>query len=1119
MAYMLNNQVRHIDYSILSEPFSPMYKMHRYWGRKPWNIFREYIRNYTREGDIILDSFSGSGVAAAEALKLGRRVIAIDINPIATFIAQQTVVPVDLLKFEYAFEELLAQVQPLVNEEYFTICRSCKGRAQVIHFKWGREKLLKRVPLDHIKRTLLGIRYSCENCGSIADVLPNSYDFERAERDHRYVINDYLSRFTPQPKKKLRTTRKSEAGDDYFKLFTPRNLFLLCVLYEAIEKIKDESIKNTMKLVFTSALEKSSKLLMYTGKGVAKGGVRSKSWVAPRFHIQRNHLEKNPLINFQNSFKRVFEGKREINKEITDSRPAKSVEDVFSKTANVYVDTADIDFLNKLPPRSIDYAMVDPPFVEDIQYLELSQIWLNWLGLEPNWEKEIKIKPRLTDYTRRLTQAFKKIYRVLKPNGYLTVLYQTEDINLWDIMVRAPVSAGFELCKLVPQGVRYSYGGKYRTLLAQPSGRKFFLGHYYLTFTRPKDERTKKLAPNIERKVVIQTKELIRRRNEPTPLIFILLNLYEVLSRSELEELSVKKVIEILSNSPELQREQEKLNGQMWGKWFIKDVSEIDEKRSLREMVKQDLAEMLLFERNRGTTYYIQGILNKFKGKLIVSSQRVKNLLDELSEERRSGNLVTRVLKNEAEVATQKQHELTRNLGDLGRTYGFNFTFIRDLGVFWEKEGRPLVLFYIALTQNSLRLLPSTVQKLNEIVSKGGFRRVLIIPERLKSDFLRKSEEQWDYILVEDLDKFLYEKTIIDRAIVREEKRERLKKRKLKAKVIDKKTFQIDGDVRYFKLILETGYVERHALAGQFVNILCHPKNKGGVKVFQNEEEYYSQRRVLKREKEQCPLLRRPISIHRIYYEHFDPKTLKGIREIPPEFARLLHPGSRGRFDILVKVVGVGTKWLSHVKVGDNIDIIGPLGNGFTLRPELKKALVVAGGIGIAPLYALAERLRWEGKEVMLFLGAYEEKDLRILEWDFGHDISYGMKEHDIMWLSREFQQTGIDVKICTIKGRSRERGLVTEIFERYLEQNNNSFTGTEVFSCGPRAMLKSLASITKRYKLPHQVLLEEVMGCGIGACLSCVCPIKTGDGGFEYKRACVDGPVFDADKVYWDAY
>lgn len=1114
---MGNDQSVHIDYPILSRPFPPIYQIHRYWGRKPWNIIGEYIKNYTKEGDVILDVFSGSGVGAIETLKLGgRRVITVDINPIAAFIAKQSIVPVDLQKLETTFGKIVSEVRSTFCNEYYTTCRTCGNHADVIHFTWGRERLPKGVLPEQAERDLLGLRYNCPNCNALADVTPNEDDQQRSKKDYIW-LDKYLHSFNPKPIKKLVTSRRSEAGDDYFKLFTPRNLFLLCVLYDAIHKIKDDNIRDIMKLVFTSSIDKSSRLLMYTEKGVAHGGVRSKSWVAPRFHIQRNYLEKNPLLNFQNSFDQVFKGKKESNKLITDCRLAESVENVFNETANVYIANSDIDFLDKLPADSIDYAIVDPPFVQDIRYLELSQLWNNWLGIEVDWKKEIQLQPRrLDNYFQRLNETFQKIYRVLKHDKYLTVIYHTEDINLWDIMVKAPTSVGFRLCKLVPHGVRYSYGGKYRTFLNGLSKKKFFLGHYYLTFARHYVSSEK--SPNIEEKIINRTKELIQKRGEPTPLIFVLLNLYEVLSQSEQKELSVKRVIEILNSSPELQREKDRSNGQMWGKWSLIGMRKTDQEMSLREEVKRDLAEMLLFERNRGTTYYIQGILNKFKGELIVSSQRVKNLLDELSSKFHSGSSVIRKLKNEQEIISHQEKLLTESLINLGKRYNFKSYSIPELGVMWEKENRPLVSFHILLNRDSLERLSPIAQKLKQIaLNSGGFRRVTIVPEGLKEEFFRKSKEQWDYILVEKLEPFLKGKGILDRAKKRGEEEEPLKKRRLKAKVVGKEVFAIDGDTRYFKLIFETGYIEGRALAGQFVNVLCHPKNYPNIKTFQNEGQYYKRK---KQEKKQTyAILRRPMSIHRIYYKHFDPRTLKGVREIPPDFARLLHPGNRWRFDILVKVVGLGTKWLSQVKKGETVDMIGPLGNGFTLNPDIKKALIVGGGIGIAPLYALAERLRWEGKEVILFLGAYEEKDLQILRWDFGVDISYGMEEQDIRWLSEEFKQMDIDVKICTMEGRSGKKGLVTEIFNNYLKKSEIPEAETEVFSCGPRAMLKNLASTTKQYKLRHQVLLEEVMGCGIGACLSCVCPIKTAEGGFKYKSVCTDGPVFNADEVDWDAY
>ena len=433
----------------------------------------------------------------------------------------------------------------------------------------------------------------------------------------------------------------------------------------------------------------------------------------------------------------------------------------------------------------------------------------------------------------------------------------------------------------------------------------------------------------------------------------------------------------------------------------------------------------------------------------------------------------------------------------------------------------PIVRLHMVLTEkmcDSLSLANELYGKL--ALNIQGFQKVLVVPETLKEEVLGSTaiKEHWDYILIEELEMFLVNKGILERAVKHEIKEDDQKAKKLKAKVIEKVMIPSVDEAKYFKLVLKTNHVERIAKAGQFVNILCTAKELTTKLDVLTDGDLYAEGspRTLKDQRiKDRPLLRRPISIHRIYYEGFNPYTLKGIRELPSDMQRLLHPGKRSKFDVLIKIVGVGTKLLSMVKPGSTLDIVGPLGNWFSLREDLGTALLVAGGIGIAPLYALAERLRWEGKEVILFFGAYDRTDLSVLGYDLGIGQSFSVEDADTDLILEEFQKLGIEIHVSTIVGKTGHSGPITDFFERYVSDKKLIDSSVEVFSCGPKGMLKALAKITDKHKLKHQVLMEEIMGCGVGACMSCVCPIKV-DSTYEYRRVCTDGPVFMANEVMW---
>jgi dihydroorotate dehydrogenase electron transfer subunit len=190
-----------------------------------------------------------------------------------------------------------------------------------------------------------------------------------------------------------------------------------------------------------------------------------------------------------------------------------------------------------------------------------------------------------------------------------------------------------------------------------------------------------------------------------------------------------------------------------------------------------------------------------------------------------------------------------------------------------------------------------------------------------------------------------------------------------------------------------------------------------------------------------------------------------------------------GQLYFFFKVIGKGTAWLSLCRKGEKLDILGPLGNGFHIKPTSKKLLLVAGGIGIAPLTFLVQQALAQEKSVTLLLGTHAKDEL------------YPQK-----LLPSEIKTT-----ITTEDGSYGEEGKVTDILSRYVN------LADQIYACGPLAMYKEIAKQRQKWqgKKPIQVSLEVRMGCGIGACFSC--SIKTKNG---MKRVCRDGPVFNLDDV-----
>jgi len=188
---------------------------------------------------------------------------------------------------------------------------------------------------------------------------------------------------------------------------------------------------------------------------------------------------------------------------------------------------------------------------------------------------------------------------------------------------------------------------------------------------------------------------------------------------------------------------------------------------------------------------------------------------------------------------------------------------------------------------------------------------------------------------------------------------------------------------------------------------------------------------------------------------------------------------------IIFEVKGEGTRWLSESRAGEKLDILGPLGNGFTM-PE-GKIIIVGGGVGTPPMLLAAENAK-NGSAAIL-----------------------GFRSADRIILIDEFKKACDQVIITTDDGSEGIHGAVTKPLEEILKSGEYS----AVMSCGQILMQKAVADLCERYNVPCQVSLEERMGCGIGACLVCACAIK-GENGTEMSRACIDGPVYNSVKVEW---
>ena len=243
-----------------------------------------------------------------------------------------------------------------------------------------------------------------------------------------------------------------------------------------------------------------------------------------------------------------------------------------------------------------------------------------------------------------------------------------------------------------------------------------------------------------------------------------------------------------------------------------------------------------------------------------------------------------------------------------------------------------------------------------------------------------------------------------------------------------------------FHFVLKSAALASHASAGQFVMLQVHNGTD--------------------------PLLRRPIS---------------------------LCGAGNDAVELLFQVRGRGTRIMAAWEPGRRVDVLGPLGNGFTVQKNIRKAFIVAGGIGAAPLLHLVRHMKnmHAAIEANFFMGTKNHRDAAMIDGILPGTCAGHFASEDAL---------------------APYTGLVTDAFVEYLHAHEFDSKEAAIYSCGPEPMLKTVARIAQGYGMPCQVSLEAHMACGVGACLGCV--VATRDG---FKRVCADGSVFDSSELDWN--
>lgn len=1048
----MGNIHQHIDTAVVSRPpgiaYGHMYSMHRYWSKKSPDVVAAYIERYTEAGDIVLDPFCGSGIVACEAIRLGRRAIAIDINPMATFITRTTLKPVNLSHLQWGFRDVKAACEDILSKLFVTTCRRC-GKKAVVEF----------VVRDDDKPIQVAYSCTCSKKRLFKDPDRRDKDLDRSSEKNRVPF--WYPRDVRLP------VIQKERFQYLHELFTKRNLIALSTILKAIERLEDAEIHDVMKLAFTAALDKCSRLKPLSRAKCASRPSLSEGWVAVRFYAPRMWQEVNPWHAFVRSFERIYKGKKDSNAKLKRASIGSGYEDLCKPGINVVIFTgsADVVLNEQLPKRSVDYVLTDPPFGANIQYLPLSTFWGAWLRFDFDYDKELVVDRHrgrtLEDYQRHFGQILKSIRRVARPNKYVHIFCHDIRGPYLHKMLRSMSESRISPERVLHQPPPNSFGAAVRT------GK----GHYgsYIIRGRAVSKDASVRYPLVEdrvrKKVAEAASVALGMRGGVVPVGTLLHSVYQKLHADEiltfarhpaekfLEE-SVKEFALINGAQAQL-TQQRKLT-------YVRDVN-----RQIRTAL---LDAESLYPNQKNQIY--QSVLWRFHEEGITT--------DDIRVVEQSTSAL--------EVREHRKTRLARLLCLFGTELGFRcMTHKVDSTVTWKRATGVTCLFAIR-TKDILVRASQAVPKGNLVSDVGT-----ISDQKLENALWKWCQD--NPVKADELRKALNpSREFSEPPVVPKH----LLLRVLRNRELCPQHFLITLRIRKGQDI--------EPRPGQFFHVVCDPHGKETLTDEGKERGY-------------ALTLRRPFSVHRLHYVGFDRGLLAAPSILPREIRHIVQRRV-SEIDILYKVVGEGTRSLSLVRAGTLLDVLGPLGNGFDIEDTVEKGasgIIVAGGIGIAPLVALAERLRYLGVRIYMYLGAVTHIYLRPIVRDSAVERGYidGREFCDL--ITRQFTEIGAEqVTVCTDDGSIGQKGLVSDILRRDVESGVLPSDKMNVFACGPWGMMEATSHLANTYKIPCQVLLEERMACGIGSCFSCTCGIRGKNGKAEKKRVCIDGPVFRSEEIVW---
>ncbi len=430
---------------------SPIYSVHGHYAKRPFNVVNKCIQHFTKKGDIVLDPFGGFGTTGLESLVLRRKAVILDVNPVSIFMTKsilETCTPKDLEIFEQAVQKLILNCKKKSNALYAIQC-DYDHKSEIL------STILDSTNDEADPRNrnweVKSITYYCPKCKSKSTRNPTKKDLSNIKE----IQNTSTKYWVPTAKLIVNSQKSVYENMTVSDFFTKRNLTALAILKHEIDSLPNNTISSLLRFTFSAILRSAA---MFVHKG---GGGWSNS-----FHVPKKGLaERNVYEMFARKSKIVKKCKLNIISSINDYSRITECFDDLSDDATIMIKNYDAtQLLDIIPKKQIDYLHTDPPYGDNMQYLELFLPHIDWLGFDLTkkmLEREIVItdSPEIPDkrttknYHNLLVESFRQAGLTLKDNHWGSIWFACQDEDIWEAFTESIRSAGLEQKKtyLIPR--------------------------------------------------------------------------------------------------------------------------------------------------------------------------------------------------------------------------------------------------------------------------------------------------------------------------------------------------------------------------------------------------------------------------------------------------------------------------------------------------------------------------------------------------------------------------------------------------------------------------------------------------------------------------------------------